>query len=104
MVLAFHEPFHSFHYDDKKEGPFISQLDWLMTNMDQGEVIVSDTDADGSVAKSSAKGLVGTGFASRYRLQPKQVFKGTMSRCNVTTPSALLLTSNRVTLITNLLS
>ena len=28
----------------------------------------------------SAKGLVGTGFASRYRLQPRAGFKGPMGR------------------------
>ena len=29
---------------------------------------------DGTVALSSANGLVGSGFASRYRLQPRPVF------------------------------
>ena len=29
---------------------------------------------DGAVVKSSANGLVGTGFAPRYRLQPRAVF------------------------------
>ena len=29
---------------------------------------------DGAVAKSSANGLVGTGFASRYQLQPRVGF------------------------------
>ena len=29
------------------------------------------TELDGAVAKSSVNGLIGTGFASRYRLQPR---------------------------------
>ena len=46
---------------------------------------------------SLANGLVCTGFASRYRLQPRAVFKDPMGRCLATTPSSLSLTSNRVT-------
>ena len=60
------------------------------------------TGADGAVAMSSANGLVGTVFASRYWLQPQRVFKGPMGRCMATTPSSLSLPSNRVT--TNTLS
>ena len=33
-----------------------------------------DTGPDGAVVMSSANGLVGTGFASRYRLQPRAGF------------------------------
>ena len=33
--------------------------------------ISTGTDPDGAVAKSSANGLVGTGFASQYQLIPK---------------------------------
>ena len=32
------------------------------------------TDPDSAVAMSSANGLVGTGFASRYQLQPRACF------------------------------
>ena len=45
---------------------------------------------------SSANGLVGTGFASRHRLQHRAGLKGSVSRCKVTTPSSLSLTSKRV--------
>ena len=55
------------------------------------------TSPDGVVAMTSANGLVGTGFASRYRLQPRTIFKHPMGRCKATTPSSLSLTSNRVT-------
>ena len=48
-----------------------------------------------TVSMSSANGLIGTGFASRYRC----VFKGPMGMCKATTPSSLSLTSNRVTAI-----
>ena len=51
------------------------------------------------VAMSSADGLEGTGFASRYQLQPRVFFKGPVDRCKTTTPSSLSLTSNRA--ITN---
>ena len=44
---------------------------------------------DDAVALLSANGLVGTGFASQYRPNPEQVFKGPMDRCTVTTPSSL---------------
>ena len=57
----------------------------------------SPTGPDGAVAMSSANGLVGTGFTSRYRLQPRAGFKDPMGRCKATTPSSLSLTSNRVT-------
>ena len=49
---------------------------------------------DGGVVMSSANGLVGTGFTSRYRLQPGACFKGPMGRRKATTPSSLSLTSN----------
>ena len=55
------------------------------------------TTADFTVAMSSAMGLVGTGFASWYWLNPEQVFKSPVGRCKATTPSSLSLTSNRVT-------
>ena len=55
------------------------------------------TGPDGAMAKSLANGLVGTGFVSRYRLQPIADFKGPMGRCKATTPSSLSLTSKRVT-------
>ena len=55
------------------------------------------TGPDGVVAMSSPNGQVGTGFASRYRLQPRGIFKGPMGRGKATTPSSLPLTSNRVT-------
>ena len=61
----------------------------------------SITGPDGTVAKSSANGLVGTEFASWYRLIPR-VFKGPVGRCKAAIPSSFSLTSNRVT--TNLLS
>ena len=51
----------------------------------------------GVSAMSSVNRLVGTGFASRYRLQPRDVFKGPVGRCKATTPSSLSLTSNTVT-------
>ena len=44
---------------------------------------------DGAVAMSSTNELVDTGFASRYRLHPKWVFKGPMGRYRATTPSSL---------------
>ena len=62
-----------------------------------GKLFRIDTIPNGEVAKSSAKRLVGTGFVSWYWLQPKQVFKGPMSRCKATTPSSFSLISNRVT-------
>ena len=43
---------------------------------------------------SSGNGLVGTGFASQYRLNTERGFKGPMGMA--TTPSSLSLTSNRV--------
>ena len=53
---------------------------------------------NGAVVMSSANGLVGTGFTSRYRLQPRAVFKGPMIRCKANTHSFLSRTSNRVTI------
>ena len=51
-----------------------------------------------AVVMTSANGLVGTGFVSRYRLQPRAgFFKGPMGRCMATTPSSFSITSNRVT-------
>ena len=53
-----------------------------------------------AVTKSSPKGLVGTGFASRYRFQPTAglllfvCFKDVVGRCETTTSSSLSLTSN----------
>ena len=45
---------------------------------------------------SFVNGLVGNGFASRYRLQSRAgFFKGPLCRCKTTTPSSLSLTSNR---------
>ena len=35
---------------------------------------LKETDPDGAVVMSSANRLVGTGFASRYRLQPRAGF------------------------------
>ena len=52
---------------------------------------------EGAIAMSSANGLVGTGFACRYRIQPRPGFKGPMGRCKATTPSSFSLTSNGVT-------
>ena len=43
--------------------------------------------------------LVGTEFASQYRLQPRAgFFLGIVGRCKASTPSSFLLTSNRVTI------
>ena len=56
---------------------------------------IHKTGPAGAVAKSSANGLVGTGFASRSN--PERVFKDPMGRCKATTPSSLSLTSNRFT-------
>ena len=41
----------------------------LAVGRDTGNSVQTGT--DGAVAKSSAKGLVGTGFASRYRVIPR---------------------------------
>ena len=49
------------------------------------------------MAKSSANGLVGTGFASQYWLHPRASFKCPMGRCKATTPSSFSLTSNSFT-------
>ena len=56
-----------------------------------------NTVPDGAVVKLSANGLVGTGFASRYRSNQELAFKGPLSRRKATTPSSLSLTSKRVT-------
>ena len=55
------------------------------------------------LAMTLANGLIGTGFASQYRLQHSRFLKGPVGRCKAYTPSSLSLslTSNRVT--TNLL-
>ena len=45
----------------------------------------TNTGPDGAVAKSSANGLVGTRFVSRYWLRPRA---GSMGRCKATTPSS----------------
>ena len=56
------------------------------------------TGLDSAVVMSSTNGLVDTGFASRYRLQPRACFlKDPMGRCMATTPFSLSLTSNKVT-------
>ena len=47
------------------------------------------TGPDVSLAKSSANGLVCTGFACRYRLHPTSGFL----RCKVTTPSLFCITN-----------
>ena len=52
------------------------------------------TGPDGAVTMSSANGLVGTGFVSRYRLQPERVFKGPMGKCKATTASFISFTTN----------
>ena len=39
-----------------------------------GSATLTDTGPDGAVAMSSANGLVGTGFASWYQLQPRAGF------------------------------
>ena len=59
-------------------------------------LVIAQTGPDGTVAMSSANGVVGTGFASQYQLQPRAGFKNPMGRCMATTPSSLSLTSNRV--------
>ena len=59
------------------------------------------TGPNGTVAKSSADGLVDTGFTSRYRLQNRPGFKGPMGRCKATAPSSLSLISNRKRVTTN---
>ena len=46
----------------------------------------------GAVAKSSAYGITGTGFASQYLLQLEWVYKGPMGRCKATTHSSSLTT------------
>ena len=60
--------------------------------------ITAVTGPDGTVAKSSANGWLGTEFASQYcGSNPQEVFKGPMGRCKATTHSFLSLTSHRVT-------
>ena len=58
-------------------------------------LLTEKTGPNGTVAMSSANGLVGSGFISGSN--PEQVFKGPMGRCKATTPSSLSLTSNRFT-------
>ena len=53
---------------------------------------------DFAMAKSSANGQGGTGFASGYRLILRAGFKSPMGRCKATTHSSFSLTSNRVTI------
>ena len=70
---------------------------------------MTGTGPDGSVAMSSANRLEGTlevtGFASRYRLQPRAgFFKGPVGRCKVPTPSSFSLTSNVINTSNLLLS
>ena len=52
---------------------------------------------DAAVAKPSVNALVGMGSHLGTGSNPERVFKGSMGRCKVTTPSSLSLTSNRVT-------
>ena len=66
---------------------------WLITT--------AVTGSDGAMAMTSANGLVGTGFASRYRFQPRAVFKVPLGRCKATTLSSFSLDSNRVTTVDN---
>ena len=47
--------------------------------------------------KTSANGLVGTGFTSWYRLQHNTGYKGSVDRCKATIPSSFSLTYSRVT-------
>ena len=42
----------------------------LLPKQDELWLLCHETGPDGAVAKSSANGLVGTGFASRYQFQP----------------------------------
>ena len=62
------------------------------------KITLEKTGHDGAVVKSSANGLIGTGFASQYRLQPSAgcwFFKCSMGRYKATTPSSFSLTSNQ---------
>ena len=52
------------------------------------------TGFNGAFVKSSAVGLVGTGFTSQIQFRLRAGFKGSMGRCKATTPSSLSLTSN----------
>ena len=47
---------------------------YLYTRTKAGFNLKQTTGPDGAVAMSSANGLVGTGFVSRYRLQPRAGF------------------------------
>ena len=69
---------------------FVFTVTWLLTcyGCEPSNKQGTSTGPDGAVAVSSANGLVHTGFASRYRLQP---------RCKNRTLSSLSLTFNRVT-------
>ena len=42
--------------------------------LNRGSSVYRTTGPDDAVAESSANGLVGTGFTSRYRLQPQSGF------------------------------
>ena len=44
---------------------------WVFRSVEGGALAIGP---DGAMAMSSAYGLLGTGFASRYRLQPKVGF------------------------------
>ena len=72
-----------------------------VTNLMKGrKELCKKTGPDGAVVMSLANGMVGTGFASRYRLQPRAGFffiKTQWVGCMATTFSSLSLTSNRVT-------
>ena len=45
-----------------------------MMHMKESLLLIGNTGPDGAVVMSSANGLVGTGFAYRYRLQPRACF------------------------------
>ena len=58
-------------------GGFLMKI-WVssrsIVNNIESDSLIDNTVPDGAVVKSSAKGLVGTGFASGYRLQPRAGF------------------------------
>ena len=51
--------------------PLVNTLTFLMISVKLKRWLTSP---DGAVAISSANGMVGTGFTSRYRLQPRAGF------------------------------
>ena len=55
-----------------------SHLTYLYRVTVSSYLSVREAGPDGAVATSSANGVVGTGFASRYRLNPDRVFIGLM--------------------------